>query len=90
MSAEALPPGVLGERALTGARLRKTLLNVLTEAVCTQGLSRDRDNRHIEMAVLDHREQSRIDLLAGEIAGAAEEHQRIGGRGGPRLGVRVS
>ena len=35
-----------------------------------------------EMAAARHREQRRIDLLAREIAGAAEEHQRVGARGG--------
>ncbi len=38
----------------------------------------DADHRHVEMAALDHRLQRRKDLLVREVAGGAEEHQRVG------------
>ncbi len=40
----------------------------------------DADDRHVEMASLDHRLQSRKDHLVGEVAGGAEEDQRVGVR----------
>src|SRR6266496_4371723 len=82
--------GELGESARMGALLREGLPYIVAKAVRSQGLSRNRDDRNVEMAVLDHRQQRGIDLLAGKIAGAAEEHQRIGRGGGLRPGVRVS
>ena len=36
------------------------------------------DHRHVEVAALHHRLQRREDLLVGQIARGAEEHQRVG------------
>ena len=38
------------------------------------------DDRHVEVAALHHRLQRREDLLVGEVAGRAEEDQRVGVR----------
>jgi hypothetical protein len=38
------------------------------------------DDRDVEVAVLQHRLQRREDLLVGEVAGGAEEDERIGVR----------
>ena len=38
----------------------------------------DADHRHVEVAALDHRLQRREDLLVREVAGRAEEDQRVG------------
>ena len=36
------------------------------------------DDRHVEVAAPDHGLQRREDLLVGQVAGGAEEHQRVG------------
>lgn len=36
------------------------------------------DHGHVEVAALDHRLEGRKDLLAGEVAGGAEQHERVG------------
>src|SRR5262249_38077845 len=41
------------------------------------------DDRDVEAPALHHRVQRREDLLEGEVAGDAEEHQRIRARRGP-------
>src|SRR2546425_8771361 len=59
---------------------------VLFEAVLGTGLEllelpaglRHADDRHVEVAALHHRLQRRKDLLVGEIAGRAEEHEGVG------------
>ena len=38
----------------------------------------DADDRHVEAAAPDHRLQRREDLLVGEVAGGAEEDERVG------------
>jgi hypothetical protein len=43
--------------------------------------ARDGDHGNTEMATARHCEQRRIDLLAREIAGTAENHQCVGPRG---------
>ena len=53
---------------------------------CSQVPARlgDADHRHVEMAAPDHRLQRREDLLVGQVAGGAEEDQRVRARGGHR------
>ena len=59
---------------------------VLLEAVARPGLELvevpaglgHADHRHVEVAALHHRLQRREDLLVGQVAGGAEEHQRVG------------
>ena len=60
------------------ARPRAQLLEV-------QARLGDADDRHVEAAAPHHRLERGEDLLVGEVAGGAEEDERVGAR--DRLGI---
>ena len=57
------------------SRLSRAALLQLLEVPAALGHA---DDRHIEVAALDHRLQRREDLLVRQIAGGAEEDQGVG------------
>ena len=62
--------------------LLQTVVHQRAERRSVARRARDGDHRNIQVATARHCEQRRIDLLAREIAGAAEQHQCVGPRGG--------
>ena len=75
----AQQPAQLGERvAVEAAVLLDALLRPRAQLVEGPAGLGHADDRHVEVAALGHRLQRREDLLVGQIAGRAEEHERVG------------
>src|SRR5262249_5618723 len=49
----------------------------LLQALERPAAARDPDDRHVEVTATRHRVQRREDLLVGEVAGGAEEDERV-------------
>jgi len=82
--------GELGERV--GVHAAAVFLQARPRAVAElvepeAGLG-DADDGHVQVTVLDHRLERREDFLVREIAGCAEDDERIGALGGDRRGGR--
>ena len=81
----------LRERRLVDAAvLREAVARPRAELVEVPARLRDADDGHVEVPAPDHRLQRREDLLVREIAGGAEEHERVGlhgAGGGHRVAV---
>ena len=77
----AQQPAELGEgRAVEPAVLLEAVARPRLELVEVPAGLGDADDRHVEVAALHHRLQRREDLLVGEVAGGAEEDERVGVR----------
>jgi len=68
-----------GERRLVDAAvLCQAVPRALEEPVQRLALAGHTDHRYVQIAAPGHRLQRRKDLLERQIAGGAEEHQRVG------------
>ena len=61
---------------------REALADARAHLVEAPRLTRDRDDRHAQLIVPGHRLQRGKDLLIGQIAGGAEQDERVGSRVG--------
>jgi hypothetical protein len=68
---------ILGLFLVKQAVIDKALFRALAKFVIAHRGARDSDDRHFQMAAPGHGEERGKDLLVGEVAGGAEQHQRI-------------
>jgi len=69
--------GLLVDLALAGVVLH-ALAGPLAQPVQVPARAGDPDDGHVQAVALDQAQQSREDLLVGEVAGGAEEHEGVG------------